>query len=140
MKSPDGVPLGDYRGLRMELSYDGFSKNFVVTLKGTRLYHVPLGTDIYGNITRLDNEIDKIPDKRERCREKLETLKGQLETAKAEAEKEFPKEKELSEKVARLGELNALLDMDKKDQVLFDENAPDAAEEMPEKETGGWER
>ncbi len=73
-------------------------------------------------------------------KEKLETLKGQLETAKAEAGKEFPKEKELSEKVARLGELNALLDMDKKDQVLFDENAPDAAEEMPEKETGGWER
>ena len=111
-----------------------------MTLKGTGIYHVPLGTDIYGNITRIDNEIDKIPDKLERCREKLETLKGQLETAKVEAGKEFPKEKELSEKVARLGELNALLDMDKKDQVLFDENVPDAAEEMPEKETGGWER
>lgn len=140
MKSPDAVPLGDYRGLRMELSYNSFAKEFVVTLKGTGIYHVPLGTDIYGNITRIDNEIEKIPDRRQRCREKLENLKGQLETAKAEAEKEFPKEKELSEKVARLGELNTLLDMDKKGQVLFDENVPDAAEEMPEKKAGRWER
>lgn len=141
MKSPDGVPLGTYRGLLMELSYDGFSKNFVVTLKGARLYHVKLGTDIYGNITRIDNEIDKFPDKLERCREQLETLQGQLETAKAEAKKEFPKEKELSEKVARLGELNALLDMDKKERVLLDEDAPEeTVEEVQEKRDKGLER
>ena len=131
MKSPDGVSLGAYRGFSMELSYDSFSKNFVVTLKGTRLYHVSLGTDIYGNITRIDNEIEKIPDKLEHCKEKLETLKGQLETAKTEAKKEFPREKELSEKVARLGELNALLDMDKDDRVLLDGDEPEDVGEMP---------
>ena len=52
---------------------------------------------------------------------KLETAKSQLETAKAEAQKEFPQEKELAEKVARLGELNVLLDMDKKDRVVMEE-------------------
>lgn len=141
MKSPDGVPLGAYRGLSMELSYDSFSKNFVVTLQGTRRYHVPLGTDIFGNITRIDNEIEKIPDKLERCREKLNTLRGQLETAKAEAKKEFSKEKELSEKVARLGELNALLDMDKKERVLLDEDAPEGdVEQVKEKKDNGRER
>lgn len=140
MKSPDGVPLGVYRGLSMELSYNSFSKDFVVTLKGTRLYHVPLGTDIYGNITRIDNEIEKFPDKLEQCRERLETLRGQLETAKVEAKKEFSKEKELSEKVARLGELNALLDIDKKDRVLLDEDAPEGTEQVPERKNDRLER
>lgn len=141
MKSPDGVPLGDYRGMRMELFYDSFAKNFVVALQGTRLYHVPLGTDIFGNITRIDNEIEKFPDKLEQCREQLKTLQGQLETAKVEAKKEFSKEKELSEKVARLGELNALLDIDKQEKVLLDEDAPgEAVEETIEKKDNGLER
>lgn len=140
MKSPDGVPLGDYRGLLMELSYDGFSKEFVVTLKGSNIYHVSLGTDIYGNITRIDNEIEKIPDKLEQCREKLESLKGQLETAKVEAKKEFPKEKELSEKVARLGELNVLLDMDKEDRVLLDGDTTEDMEVVPGRRNAELER
>ena len=141
MTSPDDVPLGAYRGLSMDVSYDSFSKNFVVTLKGTRHYYVPLGTDIFGNITRIDNEIDKIPDRLEQCREKLETLRGQLETAKVEAKKEFSKEKELSEKVARLGELNALLDIDKKERVLLDEDAPEGdVEKVKEKKDNGRER
>lgn len=140
MKSPDSIPLGDYRGMRMELSYDSFAKNFVVTLKGTGIYHVSLGTDIYGNITRIDNEIEKFPDKREQCRQKLENLKGQLETAKVEAKKEFPKERELSEKVARLGELNALLDMDKEDKVLLDVDIPEEIEEVQERRDDGLRR
>lgn len=129
--SPEAVPLGTYRGLTMELSYHVVAKEFVIELKGRRTYSVALGTDIYGNITRLDNEIDKLPDNLIRCRERLETLKTQLETAKVEAVKEFPQEQELAEKTARLGELNALLDMDKKDKVLLDE-APDEEETEPE--------
>lgn len=131
MTSPEAVPLGTYRGLTMELSYHVVAKEFVIELKGKRAYSVALGTDIYGNITRLDNEIDKLPDNLIRCRESLETLKTQLETAKVEAVKEFPQEQELAEKTARLGELNALLDMDKKDKVLLDE-APDEEETEPE--------
>lgn len=131
MTSPEAVPLGTYRGLTMELSYHVIAKEFVIELKGKRTYSVALGTDIYGNITRLDNEIDKLPDNLIRCRERLETLKTQLETAKVEAVKQFPQEQELAEKTARLGELNALLDMDKKDKVLLDE-APDEEETEPE--------
>ena len=132
MTSPEPVPLGAYRGLALELSYNTVSKDFVITLKGKRTYHVALGTDIYGNITRLDNEIEKFSDNLSRCRERLETLRTQLETAKVEAVKEFPHEQELSEKTARLGELNALLDMDKKEKVLLDE-APDEGELEPER-------
>ena len=121
MKSPEPVPLGSYRGLSMELSYSSVSQEFVIALHGKGTYKVPLGTDIYGNITRLDNKMNELPDNLSRCREQLETAKSQLETAKAEAQKEFPQEKELAEKVARLGELNVLLDMDKKDRVVMEE-------------------
>lgn len=132
MTSPEPVPLGAYRGLALELSYNTVSKDFVITLKGKRTYHVALGTDIYGNITRLDNEIEKFSDNLSLCRERLETLRTQLETAKVEVVKEFPHEQELREKTARLGELNALLDMDKKEKVLLDE-ALDEGELEPER-------
>ena len=135
MTSPDGVPLGNYRGLSMELSYDSFGKNFIVTLKGEEKYHVTLGDDIFGNITRIDNEVEKIPDRVERCKEQLENLKNQMETAKAEAVKEFPQEKELAEKTARLGELNAMLDIGKSDLVLLDDVVDAAELKLAKKET-----
>ena len=139
MKSPEPVPLGTYRGLSMELSYSSVSQEFVIALHGKGTYKVPLGTDIYGNITRLDNKMNELPDNLSRSREQLETAKSQLETAKAEAQKEFPQEKELAEKVARLGELNVLLDMDKKDRVVMEEE-PEREEIEPEREKAVWVR
>lgn len=131
MKSPDPVVLGAYRGFEMELSYNTFSKEFVVELKGKRSYPVALGTDIYGNITRIDNEIEKIPDRLLHCQERLETLKEQLETAKQEVQKPFVQEEELQQKTARLGELNAMLDMDKKEHPILDVE-PDESVEVVE--------
>lgn len=139
MKSPEPVPLGSYRGLSMELSYSSVSQEFVIALHGKGTYKVPLGTDIYGNITRLDNKMNELPDNLSRSREQLETAKSQLETAKAEAQKEFPQEQELAEKVARLGELNVLLDMDKKDRVVMEEE-PETEEIEPEREKAVWVR
>lgn len=139
MTSPEPVPLGAYRGLSMELSYNTFSKEFVIALKGKRTYRVSLGTDIYGNITRLDNEIEKFSDNLSRSEERLETLKAQLETAKVEAVKEFPQEQELLEKTARLGELNALLNVGKGDKVMLDEE-PDEREPKPERKKSELER
>ena len=120
MKSAEAMLLGRYREFAMKLSYYAFQKVFVISMYAKQVYHVLLGSDIRGNITRLDNKINEIPDKKLRCQDKLENLKVQLENVKEEAQKEFPQEEELAEKVARLEELNVLLDMDKKDQVLFD--------------------
>ena len=139
MKSPEPVPLGTYRGLSMELSYSSVSQEFVIVLHGKGTYKVPLGTDIYGNITRLDNKMNELPDNLTRSREQLETAKSQLETAKAEAQKEFSQEKELAEKVARLGELNVLLDMDKKDRIVMEEE-PETEEIESEREKAAWVR
>lgn len=135
MKSPEPVPLGSYRGLSMELSYSSVGQEFVIALHGKGTYKVPLGTDIYGNITRLDNKMNELPDNLTRSREQLETAKSQLETAKAEAQKEFPQEKELAEKVARLGELNVLLDMDKKDRIIMEEEPEEGEVETEQKRT-----
>lgn len=121
MKSAEAVLIGRYRGFPMKLSYDSFQKVFVISMYGNQVYHVPLGSDIHGNITRLDNKIQELPDKMLRWQDELENLKVQLKNAKEEAQKEFPQEEELEEKVARLAELNVLLDMDKKDHVLLDD-------------------
>ena len=139
MKSPEPVVLGAYRGFGMELSYNTFSKEFVVELKGKRSYPVALGTDIYGNITRIDNEIEKIPDRLVHCQDRLESLKKQLETAKLEMQKPFAQEVELQQKTARLGELNVLLDMDKKEHPILDVE-PDESVEVVETKSKVLER
>ena len=123
----------------MELYYNTLSKEFVIALKGKRTYSVSLGTDIYGNITRLDKEIERFSDNLLRCRERLETLKTQFEIAKVEAVKAFPQEQKLAEKTERLGELNALLDVGKSDKVMLDEE-PEEGEPEPEKKRAVLER
>lgn len=133
---PESEPIGSYRGLSMSLYYDTMAKSFVVELAGKATYHVVLGKDSFGNITRIDNVIAKIPEKLEHSRSRLGTLGGQLEAAKEEVGKEFPQEQELKEKIARLGTLNALLDLDKQDRVLVDE-PPDEGEVEPERRKQG---
>lgn len=120
MTSPDAVMIGSYRGLAMDLQYNTFRKEFIIILKGKLKHQVELGYDIYGNITRLDNKIEQFEDNLFTCMEKLEIVKMQLETAKEEVVKAFPQEKELAEKLVRLERLNALLDIDKKENMLLD--------------------
>lgn len=126
MTSPEPKSIGAYRGFNMELSFNSFEKEYVLTLVGSLRHSVPLGADIYGNITRLDNLISSMPDKLKACEERLADTKVQLENAKAEVERPFPQEKELSQKMERLAELNALLDMDHTDNEIV-EGEPDVA-------------
>ena len=92
---------------------------------------ISLGADIYGNITRMDNMIDRFSEELEDYRTVLQDTQAQLANAKAEMETPFAREKELAEKSARLKELNILLNMDQKDRSVLDEGL---AEESPEKE------
>lgn len=120
MTSPEPKAIGSYRGFNMELSFNSFEKEYVLTLVGSLRHSVSLGADIYGNITRLDNLISSMPDKLNACKERLADTKVQLENAKAEVERSFPQEEELSQKMERLAELNALLDMDHHDNEIVD--------------------
>lgn len=100
--------LGEYRGFKMELEFDTFERAYAVKLKGHFTHSVTLGTDVYGNITRIDNAVDNIETRLHKAEEKLENTKAQLETAKVEVEKPFAQEDELKQKMARLTELNGI--------------------------------
>lgn len=120
MTSPDPIPIGQYRGFDMELSFDTFSREYKITLIHQLRHTVTLGTDIFGNIQRLDNTFGAFEERMAACAEQLENTRVQLENAKAEVQKPFPQEEELAAKTTRLNELNALLNLDKKENEIVD--------------------
>ena len=114
MLSPEATQIGSYRSLTLELSFDTFAREYRLAMIGQLRHTVTLGTDVFGNLQRMDNALEGLPIKEQACREQLSNLQTQLETAKAEVQKPFPREEELTTKTARLEELNALLNMDNK--------------------------
>ena len=114
MLSPEATQIGSYRGLTLELAFDTFAREYRLTMIGQLRHTVTLGTDVFGNLQRMDNALEGLPIKEQTCREQLSNLQTQLETAKAEVQKPFPREAELNTKTARLEELNSLLNMDNK--------------------------
>ena len=125
MTSPDTVPIGQYRGFAMELFFDSFSKEYKISLKGSLTHTTALGTDIYGNIQRLDHLLDGFEDRMHNAEAQLENVRAQLDNAKAEVEKPFPQEEELKRKMARLDELNISLNMDKRENEIVDGDRED---------------
>lgn len=103
--------IGKYRNMDLEVSYNFFTNEHSFSLNGAAKHSGELGTSAEGNITRLDNAIEKMPEKLNRLEEKLINTKKQLENAKEELKKPFEKADELKTKVLRLAELNKLLDM-----------------------------
>ncbi len=133
------IPLGEYRGFKTDLEFDTFERAYAVKLKGHFTHSVTLGTDIYGNITRIDNAVDNIEARLHKAEEQLENTKAQFETAKVEVEKPFAQEDELKQKMARLTELNALLDMDKGDTPVVG-GEPDEGDLPPTRSKDDRER
>ena len=139
MNSPDPITLGTYRGFGLELSFDTMERTYKVKIRGAASRTISLGTDPAGNITRIDNAIEKISDNLEAVKAELEGLEKQFEVAKEEVKKPFSKEQELKEKSDRLNVLNGLLNVDKRDNELADD-APDEGEELPDRNPKELER
>ena len=125
------LSIGEYRGFQMILTFDSFSKNFILTLSGEASHQVQLSSDIHGNITRLDNELARIPKKLETAKVKYEEAIQHLANAKEELEKPFAQAEEFNEKSQRLNELNIELNLDDKDIVIIDED-PEQGSNEPE--------
>jgi N12 class adenine-specific DNA methylase/adenine-specific DNA methylase len=121
MTSPDAVPLGQYRGFVMDLNFDSFSREYKITLKNELRHTTSIGTDIFGNIQRLDNLLSGFEDRLRTCEEELENSHTQLSNAKEQVNKPFPQEEELKTKSARLDELNIMLNMDKTENEIVDD-------------------
>ena len=123
-KGMEPVPIGSYRGFAMSLTVEDFGRDFILTLRGKMNHRVTLGKDARGNLTRIDNALNAMPDRLQNVRNTLDALTAQMETAKAELGKPFPQEDELRTKSARLAELNAELNID--DRTPMEQMAEDA--------------
>ena len=139
MLSPEATQIGSYRGLTLELSFDTFAREYRLTMIGQLRHTVTLGTDVFGNLQRMDNALEGLPIKEQACREQLSNLQTQLETAKVEVQKPFPREAELNTKTARLEELNTLLNLDHKEPEIVDAE-PDEDQRPPERRRPQLER
>lgn len=139
MLSPEATQVGSYRGLTLELSFDTFAREYRLTMIGQLRHTVTLGTDVFGNLQRMDNALEGLPIKEQACREQLSNLQTQLETAKTEVQKPFPREAELNTKTARLEELNSLLNLDHKEPEIVD-TEPDEDQRPPERRRPQLER
>ena len=133
VRGMEPVPVGTYRGFQMSLTLEDFGKDYVLTLKGQMTHRVTLGKDARGNLTRIDNVLNAMPDRLQNVRNTLDATTAQMEAAKAELGKPFPQEEELRVKSARLAELNAELNIDERTPMeqLADESAISAKAERP---------
>ena len=130
MKQADAmISVGQYQGFSIRLKFDSWNKEFILSLKNENVYRVSLGSDENGNIIRINNALEAIPQKLAEAERKLETVQGQLKNAMEEVKKPFPKEEELNQKLERLSELNALLNMDEKETVMEGEEEQDEEKE-----------
>ena len=133
------VEIGSYRGFKMEVFYDTVGTHYCLNLCGQAKYKVELGSDPLGNLTRIENELAKLPARLEAAQIKLAETIEQLETAKVEVQKPFTFEEELKEKSERLNALNIELNLDKKDPAALDAE-PEETEEQPERKCANRER
>lgn len=131
--------IGSYRGFKMEVFYDTVGTHYCLNLCGKAKYKVELGSDPLGNLTRIENELAKLPTRLEAAKTKRAETIAQLETAKVEVQKPFAFEEELKEKSERLNTLNIELNLDKKDPAVLDAE-PEQAEEQPERKCANRER
>ena len=131
--------IGSYRGFRMEIYYDTVNAHYCMYLCGKAKHKVDLGADALGNLTRIENELSKLPARLEAAKTKKAETIAQLETAKEEIKKPFAFEDELKEKTERLNALNIELNLNEKDTSVMD-TEPEQAEEQPERKCASRER
>lgn len=131
--------IGSYRGFRMEIYYDTVNAHYCMNLCGKAKHKVDLGADALGNLTRIENELSKLPARLEAAKTKKAETIAQLETAKEEIKKPFAFEDELKEKTERLNALNIELNLNEKDTSVMD-TEPEQAEEQPERKCASRER
>jgi len=120
-------PVGNYRGFNLSASFDTFSKCCCVTLKNNLSHKIEISSDIFGNITRLDNALNNLHKKLDAAKSNLEEVNHNLKTAKEEVDKPFSQLSELREKEARLEELNAELSMENRE---VSENKEEKSEDL----------
>ncbi|BCJ98380.1 helicase-related protein [Anaerocolumna chitinilytica] len=115
--------IGTYRGFRLlSISTENTQNRSNILVEGNRTYTQDLGTSGVGNIYRLDNLLNGLEDKLEIFKMNLSIAQDNLLEAQKNCDKTFPYEDELTQKIKRQTELNQLLELDKNDEVLADDD------------------
>ena len=125
--------IGEYRGMKLLLQINIVRQEFELFIKGNAEYKISLGNDIYGNITRIDNALSNVSKDLEDNKQDLENTKKQLENAKIDVKAPFDKEDELKEKSMRLDRVNALLNLNEKDNIIIEENEDEKSNDDEDK-------
>ena len=132
IKSVDAaMDIGSYQGFNMRIQFDSWSKEFILSVKHESVAKVRLGADALGNIIRINNLLESYPEKLAEAEQRLETVQEQMTNAKEEVGKPFTKEEELNQKLERLSELNALLNMDEREDTETEQSKSKEKEERP---------
>ncbi len=113
IKSAEPVPIGEYRGFSIAVSFDAWKNSFDLHLGGKMMPKIELSDKPSGIIRKIEHEISRLPERLNNLENSLIGLHEQVEAAKAELGKPFPLEDELQAKSQRLSELSSELDMDK---------------------------
>ncbi len=133
LKSMETREIGEYRGFTMEISFDSITRNIRLKLKNKFSYSIDLGTDVNGNITRINNCLENIAKDIPHERDLLDNTYFQLENAKQESQKEFPKEQELQEKLRKLEEINAELKINENEHEMLGDEKEEKQDKFPDK-------
>lgn len=133
LKSMETREIGEYRGFTMEISFDSITRNIRLKLKNKFSYSIDLGTDVNGNITRINNCLENIAKDIPHERDLLDNTYFQLENAKQESQKEFPKEQELQEKLRKLEEINAELKINENEHEMLGDEKEEKQDKSPDK-------
>ena len=113
----EAMEIGSYRGFAMRLEYRAMEQAFVVGLRGAAVYFAELGTDVQGNLARINNALNGMEAHLKKLTQEISEIEKQQENTRQELEKPFEQEQELAEKEARLSAVNALLNIDGKNSI-----------------------
>ena len=117
------VPVAEYCGFKISMNPMSFmTTEREITLAAEGQYILSIGESVSGNLTRLENFVSELPQRKVRLEKKLEQLKSDLEIAKEQVEKPFEQAEQLSALLSEQAELNAELNLDKREEVIVDDD------------------
>ena len=122
-----GTAVAEYCGFKISLNpIELLSNERSITLSGAGQYKMDIGESASGNLTRLDNFVKDFSEREERAVKRLETTKADFEIAKEQVNVPFEHKDKIIALNTELSELNAELDLNKREEVVIDDGEEDS--------------
>lgn len=120
--SKTGTVVAEYCGFKISLNpIELLSNERSIMLSGAGQYKMDIGESASGNLTRLENFIKEFAAREERAVKRLESTRADFEVAKEQVKVPFEHKDKIMELNTELSELNAELDLNKREEVVIDD-------------------